>query len=46
MLSAPIGGPAEVFIWIVCVAIGFTAAVITIDNLPKKKKQNTEEHNS
>ena len=42
MLNAPIGGPANLFIWIVCITIGFVAAIITIDNLPKKKKQNTE----
>ncbi len=46
MLSAPIGGPAEIFIWIVCITIGFTSAIIAIDNLPKKKKHKTEEHNS
>ena len=44
MFSAPIGGPAEVFIWIVCVVLGFTAAIITIDNLPKKKKEKAEEN--
>lgn len=44
MLSAPIGGPANLFIWIICLAIGFTAALIAIDNLPKKKKEKTEDH--
>ena len=44
MFSAPIGSGAELFIWFVCITIGFTAAIITIDNLPKKKKENSEEH--
>jgi len=44
MLGAPIGGPAEIFIWSVCIVLGFTVAIITIDNLPKKKKGKTEEN--
>ncbi len=44
MLNAPIGGPANLFIWIVCIVVGFVTAVIAIDNLPKKKKEKSEEH--
>jgi hypothetical protein len=42
MLTTPIGGPANMFIWILCILIGFTAALIVIDNLPKRKKEKSD----
>ncbi|HLF35305.1 MAG TPA: hypothetical protein VI583_13765 [Cyclobacteriaceae bacterium] len=44
MPDAPLLDSANLFIWIVCILVGFSAALILIDNLPKKKKENSEGH--
>ncbi len=44
MPDAPLLESANLFIWIVCILIGITTAIIAIDNLPKKKKENADGH--
>ena len=43
MLDAPVMEGANLFIWIVCITIAFVGAIVAVDNLPKKKKENAEE---
>jgi hypothetical protein len=41
MLSAPIAEGANIFIWMVCILGGFTAALVAIDNYkPNNKNQD------
>jgi len=42
MLETNITLAANIFIWIVCLGIGFLAGLIAIDNYKPKKKGNTE----
>ncbi len=38
MLDIIIGGPANMFIWIVCLVIGFKAALVFADVIKTKNK--------
>ena len=43
MIDAPIGDGANTFLWIVCILIGFVAALSFMDNM-KQQKSDEEGH--
>ena len=43
MLDTPLMEGANLFIWSVCILIAFTGAIVAVDNLPKKKKEDPNE---
>ena len=43
MIDPPIGDGANLFLWIVCILIGFVAALSFVDNM-KPQKSDKEDH--
>ena len=43
MLDAPLLEGGNLFVWSVCILIAFVGALVAVDNLPNKKKEDSKE---